>query len=92
MAPLVGDLVERAQAAGQARADMARQDALLIQMMVGAVIDCARDVDPQLWRRYLEILLQGLRADPGPPHPLSVAAPDDEQLGDLIAAWRPPSR
>jgi len=44
--------------------------------MLGAVIDVVRDPARGLWRRYLEILLQGMRAHPRPPEPLGVAAPD----------------
>ncbi|HEY6891728.1 MAG TPA: hypothetical protein VI300_28255, partial [Solirubrobacter sp.] len=36
-------------------------DAPLIQFMVGAVMDRSRDVEPELWRRYLQLVLDGLR-------------------------------
>ena len=43
------------------RADVDPLDAPLIQFMVGAVMDRSRDVEPELWRRYLGLVLDGLR-------------------------------
>jgi AcrR family transcriptional regulator len=58
---LVTAIFDRAQAAGVLRADVTAYDAPLIQMMVAAIIDRTRDVQPELWRRYLELVLDGLR-------------------------------
>jgi AcrR family transcriptional regulator len=63
IAPVAAELVERAQDAGLLRRDIGVPDISLIPIMVGAVIDSARDVDPQLWRRALALLLDGLRPD-----------------------------
>src|SRR3954451_16482017 len=59
--PLAAQIIERAQAAGVVRPDCETQDFGVVQLMVGAVIDAARDVAPDLWRRYLAIGLAGLR-------------------------------
>ena len=72
MLPRALELVARAHSAGQLRADIEATDLPLIQLMLSTVIDGAREVDPELWRRYLQIVIQGLRADPGPPEPLRV--------------------
>ncbi len=32
--------------------------------MLGTLIDAARDVEPELWRRYLAIVVRGLSAQP----------------------------
>jgi AcrR family transcriptional regulator len=58
---LVTEVFDRAKAAGVVRADVEPLDAPLIQFMVGAVMDRSRDVEPDLWRRYLQLLLDGLR-------------------------------
>lgn len=63
LAPAVGRLVQRAHDAGQLRADVQQSDIPVVSIMVGTVIDFARDIDPVLHLRYLEILLAGLRAD-----------------------------
>lgn len=62
--PAVGELVSRAQAQGKLRADIAPNDIPLIPMMVGAVMDNARVVEPELWRRVLALVLDGLSLAP----------------------------
>jgi AcrR family transcriptional regulator len=69
MAPLVGRLIERAQANGSLRRDFAPQDMPLIFWTTARIIDAAGDVAPDLWRRYLGLLLDGLRADAATPLP-----------------------
>jgi AcrR family transcriptional regulator len=59
--PLVAQLVERAIRAGQLPAGVGPSDLIAVHFMVGAVIDAARPVDPNLWRRALTVALAGLR-------------------------------
>ena len=61
MRPAVGKLVERAQAAGQVRPDLGPTDIPVLEFMIGATAEYAREVRPDLWRRYLTLLLDGLR-------------------------------
>src|SRR3954452_17590996 len=87
--PLAAKLIERAQAAGEIRADATTQDYGVVLMMVGAVMDAAEDVSPELWRRYLRIALQGLRPEATPLEPLPVAAVEPTQMEELlIGAWK----
>src|SRR5215212_8428595 len=87
--PLAAKLIERAQAAGEIRADATTQDYGVVLMMVGAVMDAAEDVSPELWRRYLRIALQGLRPEGTRLEPLPVAAVEPEQMEQLlIGAWK----
>jgi AcrR family transcriptional regulator len=86
--PLGVRLVERAREAGQLRADCEVQDAAILQMMLGFVIDAAHDVEPELWRRYLGIVLQGLRANPGPPPSLAPPALSEERMDEVLLASR----
>jgi AcrR family transcriptional regulator len=87
--PLAAQIIERAQAAGVVRPDCETQDFGVVVLMVGAVIDAARDVSPDLWRRYLTLALQGLRPASSPPEPLDVPAVSPQQMEDLlIGAWR----
>ena len=92
MAPVIAELMARAKAAGQLREDIGPQDFPLLQILLGAVIDVSRDASPGLWRRYLELILQGMRAEPGPPAPLRVAVPGFEQMDQVLRSWRPPRR
>ncbi len=67
--PLVRRLVERAQADGSLRADFVPEDMPLVFMTGGRVIEASRCVAPDLWRRYLGLLLDGLRAEGATPLP-----------------------
>jgi|SRR5581483_7493498 len=87
--PLAAQLIERGQAAGVVRADCVTQDFGLLQTMVGAVMDAAAEVDPNLWRRYYTITLQGLRPEgaaleplPGPP------LPPEKMENLLVGQWK----
>jgi AcrR family transcriptional regulator len=71
--PAVASMVSRAQAAGQLRADLAETDVALVQFMLAAIADITRDAAPGVWRRYLRIVLDGLRTpapEPMPAEPL----------------------
>ena len=72
--PLVDPLIDRAKEQGALRADVEPLDLPMIQLMVGAVTD--QTGEPDLWRRYLRMLLDGMRTrpdgtEPLPPGPLS---------------------
>ncbi len=87
LAPVVTELVERARASGQMRADVDGPDTPVMQLMLATVVDFSRDVEPQLWRRFLAIVLDGLRARPGQA-PLPTPPLDVEQLDVAMGAWR----
>jgi len=56
-------IVERAKAEGDLRHDVSAKD---FPMMIAAAAQAgsmAGDEDPDLWRRYLQIMLDGLRTD-----------------------------
>ena len=67
--PLLRELIERAQASGDLRPDFTPQDLPLVFWTGGRVIEASSDVAPELWRRYLGILLDGLRAGAASPLP-----------------------
>lgn len=92
MRPLVTALVGRAQEAGRLRPDFAPQDVPLMQIMFGAIVDAAQSVEPALYRRYLAIMLDGMRAEDGPQRDLPVAPVGWEALDDVMSCWRPPQR
>jgi AcrR family transcriptional regulator len=82
--PVVSRLVARAQEAGQLRADVDVTDVPVIQLMLTAVMEYTGDIAPEAWRRYLAIVLDGLRAGAGQT-PLPAAALTDEQLDGAMA-------
>jgi hypothetical protein len=61
----------------------------MLTVMLGEVIDFAHDISPELWRRYLALLLDGLRPAPAPlpGAPLTLA-----QLDAAMSARRPRRR
>jgi AcrR family transcriptional regulator len=79
---LVTQVFDRAKAAGVVRADADPFDSPLISFMVGAVMDRSRDVEPELWRRYLQLVLDGLR--PCAASPLPTEALSSEKLDAVM--------
>jgi AcrR family transcriptional regulator len=92
MFPLAAQLVQRAQDAGVLRSDFAPSDVPMLFMMLTTVLDSARDVAPDLWRRYLEVFIQGLRAQPHAPEPLSAPALEQRQVPPVMACFKLPRR
>lgn len=86
--PAVRELVERAHASGQLRPDVGVEDFPLVQEMVGAVLEHARHIDPDLWRRALALVLDGYRAQAQPREPLPGAPPTPEQIEQVLGAPR----
>jgi AcrR family transcriptional regulator len=76
----LGRLVERARRAGAVRPDFEPTDVPLVLWIIGAVADYASDVDAGLWRRYLELLLDGVRPPERPRAPLPVPALNRDQI------------
>src|SRR4051794_18333865 len=62
LGPIADALVKRAQDAGQLRPEIEGTDLPAIQMMLGAIVDFTHDVEGDTWRRYLAIVIDGLRA------------------------------
>lgn len=63
IAPLVTQLVERAQAQGTLRADVGAFDVAMLRNMLGKFIEAGGEEGNEVWPRMLAILLDGLRAD-----------------------------
>jgi hypothetical protein len=61
MRPVISKLVERAQASGDLRPDFDASDVKLIVYMLTSVAEYACATRPEVWRRYLAMLLDGLR-------------------------------
>jgi AcrR family transcriptional regulator len=69
MQPLLRGLVERAQAQGTLRSDFTAEDVPLLFWTSARVIEATATVAPDLWRRHLGLLLDGLRAEAATPLP-----------------------
>jgi AcrR family transcriptional regulator len=92
MFPLAAQVVQRAKDAGSLREDFRPEDVPMLLLMLTTILDSARDVEPDLWRRYLDIVIQGLRAHPEPPELLTTPAPDPAQVPCVMSAFKLPRR
>ena len=82
----VSELFDRAQRAGVVRADAAPQDIAVILTLLGTAYDMRDPAGSDLWRRYLGLMLDGLRAVDRPP--LQRPAPPVDSLRELIHAGK----
>lgn len=78
--PLGQQLVERAQRTGELREDLQGTDLPMIMTMLGTVAHLARELDPEVWRRFLTITIDGLRTRREAPTPLPRPALDSGQI------------
>jgi AcrR family transcriptional regulator len=62
-------LVDRARTAGVVRADVTGTDVVLLMCAPNYVVGYLPDAPPDLWRRYLAIIFDGLRPDGARPLP-----------------------
>ena len=86
-------LVERAQQQGDMRTDLTPTDIGVLQIAALGAAEFTAGVAPDLWRRYLAIMLEGVRARPGQPaEPLSRPPLDDRQLDECMIGWKYGSR
>ena len=86
MRPAVGKLVERAQAAGQVRPDLGATDIPVLEFMLGATTEYARDVRPDIWRRYLTLMLDSLRPSRPTFTPLPVPGLSPDEMVEAVRA------
>ena len=78
-------LVARGKRSGSVRKDVQASDLGVVVLMLCMIADVTGDVAPQLWRRYLPILLDGLR--PGGPA-LPVAAVSEADLREALSSHK----
>lgn len=67
--PLLRAMIERAQAEGALRPDFSPEDLPVVFWSGERVIHATATVAPDYWRRYLALLLDGLRAETATPLP-----------------------
>lgn len=61
LAPVVSALVKRARDDGHLRPDIEHTDMPVMGLLAGTVSEWAGHVQPELWRRYVALLLEGMR-------------------------------
>lgn len=86
--PALKRLVERAQIDGHLRPELSSTDMPIFGLLAGTVSEFARHVDADLWRRYVAILLDGVRYRSDQAR-VPVNALDDEALERAMQTWEP---
>jgi AcrR family transcriptional regulator len=86
MRPVITRLVERAQASGDLRKDFQATDVKMITFMLASVAEYAAPANPEVWRRYLTMLIDGLRPARDGVSELPVPAPTVTELAELMSA------
>jgi AcrR family transcriptional regulator len=81
--PMGEELIRRAHASGRLRPDIEATDLTLIQAIMGPLIDASAEIEPELYRRYLDIMLRGIATRPDDEPALPVA-PLDIDRAELI--------
>jgi len=82
----VTELFERGKRSGVIRPDAAPQDVAAIFAMLGVAYEKKTASTPELWRRYLTLVLDGLRATDRPELP--VPPPSLDALDVILAAGK----
>lgn len=77
-------IVDRAKAQGAIRQDIESTDIGVIVLMLCTVADITADLAPDLWRRYLPMLLDGLRSGTD----LAVPAASEELMHEAMATYK----
>ena len=85
---VIPQLLERAQAAGALRADVQPEDVAVITVMVGASAQFTGGQSSEAWRRYLALVLEGVRAE-RLDAPLPTKALSSSELDAAMSAWYP---
>ncbi|MEV5840639.1 TetR/AcrR family transcriptional regulator [Streptomyces sp. NPDC051985] len=88
MHPYLEALIRRAQDSGQLRAEVVPSDIPVMQQMLIAAAQFTQGRRPDIWRRYIEILLNGLRQRPDDP-PLTTPGLSDPLVEQLMGPVRP---
>jgi AcrR family transcriptional regulator len=87
--PFLYTLVHQAQEEGDLRPDVALTDVGVLLVAAVGVVDFTAPADPEVWRRHLAVILDGLRARPsGATTALSPSPLDDDQLEVCMTGWK----
>ncbi|QEM44621.1 TetR/AcrR family transcriptional regulator [Mycolicibacterium grossiae] len=88
LTPSITKLVERARDDGHLRPDVEHTDMPIVGLLAGTVSEWAGHVDADLWRRYVALLLDGMRQrDEQQRLPVDALSPD--QMDEAMRGWRP---
>ncbi|MFD4555497.1 TetR/AcrR family transcriptional regulator [Streptomyces sp. NPDC058469] len=90
MLPFLEALIRRAQESGDLRAEITPSDIPLVVQMLSAASQFTQGKRPDVWRRYFEIILNGIRQRPDNP-PLTTPSLSNETVEQVMGLSRPAS-
>jgi hypothetical protein len=86
---MLEDLVARAQADGDLRPDVVPTDLGVLLISGVGVVDFTAPANADVWRRYVTVLVDGLRVRPaGGNTAMTVAPLDEEQIEECMTGWK----
>jgi AcrR family transcriptional regulator len=87
--PPLQALLTRAQQQGDLRPDLTATDVAILEIAVQSTAEFTAAATPDTWRRYLTVILDGMRARPdGHAEPLDRPPLDDRQLYTCMDRWK----
>ncbi len=92
VSPVLAGLVQRAQHDGFLRADVVEVDLTVLESMVSSLGTLATPSSPELWRRYLTIILDGLAVQRAAPTPLTQGPPREDAAAVMVHLKRQQAR
>jgi AcrR family transcriptional regulator len=82
--PVISRIVERAQDQGQLRTDLSPSDISFIGLMLATAAEYAWHARPDIWRRYLALIIDGLRPARQTVTDLPVAPLSPQEMEDTM--------
>jgi len=88
MLPFLEALIQRAQESGDLRAEITPSDIPVVVQMLSAASQFTQGKRPEVWRRYFEIILNGIRQRPDN-LPLTTPSLSNETVEQVMGLVRP---
>jgi hypothetical protein len=77
-------MVKAAKEQGKLREDVHVLDVPMLELMLAGAIEFTQDAKPEIWRRMLGIVIDGLRAGRQAPEPLDVKPMSAQELDQAM--------
>jgi AcrR family transcriptional regulator len=88
----IGELVAKSQQEGDLRPDLTAYDVAVLEIAVLSMTEFTGTASPDIWQRYLTIVLDGMRASRTGPTELPVQSLTEDELDACMGSWKFGSR
>ncbi|NNN12060.1 MAG: TetR/AcrR family transcriptional regulator [Acidimicrobiaceae bacterium] len=86
--PPIEELIAKAQEQGSLRPDFRANDVPVLMAMAGAAQEYCGLVSPEIWKRYVAILIDGLKSNRESLTSMPESALDSDQLHQAMVQWK----